>query len=92
MPEETTLDKALKATEEQKEEKPKEKPKYTAYFPLGEGQGIRAVLWSNNLHLERRVKNEQKGEWETTEVIHLPKQVLEKLYIRLPLLFGMMKE
>jgi len=70
--------------------KEKEKPIYKAYFPLGEGQGISVTLWKNNLQLQRRERI--NNEWKTTQEINLARQVLEKLYIRLPYLFYLMKK
>ena len=92
MTEQSLIDKVYESVKKESEsaEKPKEKPKYTNYFPLGEGQGIRMVVWSNNIQFERRIK--EGDEWKVTETIHLPRQVLEKIYIRLPMLFYLMKE
>ena len=80
-----------KSEEEKSETKEKPKPLYKAYFPLGEGQGISITLWQNNLQLQRRERDEG-GNWTTTQEIALAKSVLEKLYIRLPMLFEKMKE
>ena len=75
-------------TEEKTEEK--QKPIYKAYWPLGKSQGISVTLWPNNLQLQRREK--QGEEWKTTQEISLARQILEKLYIRLPHLFQKMKK
>lgn len=80
---------AQKAKTETKAEKAI-KPLYKAYWPLGEGQGISATLWENNLQLERRVRD-QSGNWKTEQEINLARSILEKLYIRLPILFEQMK-
>jgi len=77
------------STKEEKQEK--QKPIYKAYWPLGEGQGIAVSLWENSLQLQRRVRNEN-GEWKTEQEIALARPILEKLYIRLPKLFELMKE
>ena len=71
--------------------KEKQTPKYKAYWPLGEGQGIAVSVWENNLQLQRRVRDEN-GEWKTEQEINLARPILEKLYIRLPKLFELMKE
>jgi hypothetical protein len=76
-------------TREKTEEKPK--PLYKAYWPLGEGQGISLTLWENSLQLERRVRDENKN-WKTEQQIVLARQILEKLFIRLPYLFKLMKD
>jgi hypothetical protein len=73
------------------ETKEKNKPLYKAYWPLGEGQGIAVSVWENNLQLQRRVKSDN-GEWRTEQEIALARPILEKLYIRLPKLFELMKE
>jgi len=79
----------IKTQQEQKGEV-KQKPLYRNYFPLGEGSGISVTLWSNSLQLQRR---EKEGDmWKTTQEIHLARNILEKLYIRLPRLFGLMRE
>jgi hypothetical protein len=90
--------KSKEAKEEQKAVPPKtqkteEKPKplYKNYFPLGEGQGISLTLWENGLQLERKVRDENKN-WKTEQQIVLARQILEKLFIRLPYLFKLMKE
>ena len=71
--------------------KEKKQPISREYWPLGEGQGISATVWPNNLQLQRRVKNPD-GSWQTTQEIALAKPILEKLYIRLPKIFEAMKE
>jgi len=58
---------------------------------LGEGQGISVTLWSNNLQLQRRERDEN-GNWKTTQEINLARQILEKLFIRLPIFFKKMKD
>ena len=79
----------IKTQQEQKKEV-KQKPIYRNYFPLGEGSGISVTLWSNSLQLQRR---EKEGDtWKTTQEIHLARNILEKLFIRLPKLFNLMKE
>ena len=67
------------------------KPLYHTYWPLGEGQGISVTLWSNNLQLQRRERDEN-GNWKTTQEINLARQILEKLFIRLPIFFKKMKD
>lgn len=81
-----------KAKQKKREQKPKEKPKpkYKAYFPLGEGQGISVSVWENNIQLQRRVRDEN-GNWKTEQEIALARPILEKLYIRLPYLFRLMR-
>jgi hypothetical protein len=78
-----------KSTKEEKQEK--QKPIYKAYWHLGEGMGIAVSVWGNNLQLQRRVRNEN-GEWKKEQEIALSRPILEKLYIRLPKLFDLMKE
>jgi len=81
----------IEREEIEKEKEEKQKPIYKAYFPLGEGQGISVTLWKSNLQLQRRERDEE-GNWVTTQEIALAKQILEKLYIRLPILFQKMRE
>jgi len=71
-------------------EEEKKKPKYKAYWSLGEGQGISVTVWENSLQLQRRVR--ENGEWRTEQEITLARPILEKLYIRLPHLFYLMKK
>ena len=78
-------------SQEVKEEVKKPKPKYKAYWSLGEGQGISVTLWENHLQLQRRVRDEN-GNWKTEQEISLARPILEKLYIRLPCLFQKMKK
>jgi hypothetical protein len=68
----------------------KSKPLYSAYWPLGKDQGISVSLWSSHLQLQRRVKTENG--WKTEQEISLARPILEKLFIRLPALFELMKE
>jgi len=70
--------------------KEKKSPIYKTYWSLGEGQGISLSVWENFISLQRRVRNE-KGEWKTEQEISLARPILEKLYIRLPHLFQLMK-
>jgi hypothetical protein len=73
-----------------KKSETKNQPLYKTYWPLGEGQGIAVSVWENNLQLQRRVKSDN-GEWRTEQEIALARPILEKLYIRLPKLFELMK-
>jgi len=73
-------------------EKEPEKPLLEDFFSLGEGKGIRVVLWKNSILLERREKNQETGKWEVKQEINLAPQIIEHLYIRLPLWYKLMKE
>jgi hypothetical protein len=53
--------------------------------------GIAVSVWGNNLQLRRRVRNENR-EWKKEQEIALARSILEKLFIRLPKLFELMKE
>jgi hypothetical protein len=72
-------------------EEPKQKLIYSTYMPLGEGRGIKVNVWPNNLQLTRTERQED-GSWQNTQEIALARPILEKLFIRLPKLFELMKE
>jgi len=55
--------------------------KAEGWFGLGEGLGIKWILESDNLLLQRQEK--QFDKWITTEEIHLPKSTLKELYWRI---------
>jgi len=59
-----------------------EKPMADGWFALGEGKGIRWVLWSNSVALERKEK--ENDSWKVTEEVHLAPKVLKEIFWRLP--------
>jgi len=65
------------------------KPLYSTYWSLGEGKGIRCAVFPNFLELRRIERN--GSEWKEVQRITLPKQILEKLYIRLPKIHSLMR-
>lgn len=52
------------------------------WFSLGMGKGIKWVLWSSNVTLQRQEK--QGDRWLTTEELHLAPKVLKEIVWRLP--------
>ena len=53
------------------------KPISNGWFSLGEGKGIKWVLWSSSVTLQRQEK--QGDKWLTTEELHLAPTVLKEL-------------
>jgi len=81
--------KEMEQPTKQNEQKTESKELYREYFSLGEGKGIRISVFKTHLRLERVEKIENK--YQTTQEIALAPQILEKLYIRLPKFFELMK-
>jgi len=65
------------------------KPKYSAYWSLGEGKGIRIAVWDTHVQLTR-IERDNNGNWITKQEISLARPILEKLFIRLPKIFDLM--
>ncbi len=58
------------------------KPISDGWFNLGEGKGIRWVLWGNNVTLQRKEKEGDK--WNVTEEMHLAPKVLKEIFWMAP--------
>lgn len=67
------------------------KPLHKAYFPLGQGKGIALTVWSNNIQVQRQERGTD-GHWIITQEISLARNILEKLFIRLPKFFELMEK
>ncbi|MBS3052458.1 MAG: hypothetical protein J4428_03755 [Candidatus Aenigmarchaeota archaeon] len=83
----------IQRVKEKKTEAPT-KPKGNAplmkeYYSLGEGKGISATVWENNVQLQRQEKID--GKWEVKQEINLAKPILEKLFVRIPVLYNRIK-
>jgi len=58
---------------------------------LGQDKNIEIAVWPKNVELQRREKMEN-GEWQTTQKINLAPQVLEAMFIRMPVWHKIMEK
>jgi len=54
-----------------------EKPLSNTYVSLGEGKGVKVVVWPRSVTLERTEKKD--GQWQATEEFHLAHNVVKEL-------------
>lgn len=59
-----------------------EGPVSYGWVPLGQGRGIKWVLWKTNVTFHRQEK--QGDNWLTTEELHIAPQVLKEIAWRIP--------
>lgn len=67
------------------------RPLRKMYFPLGPGKGIQLTVWPTNIQMQRQERDDN-GKWSVTQEIALARTVLERLFIRMPKIFELMKE
>jgi len=58
---------------------------------LGKGKNIEIAVWDTNVQLQRREDVEGKG-WQTTQKINLAPQVLEAMFVRIPIWIRLMEK
>lgn len=71
------------------QDKPKVQPLDRKYIPLGEGKGISITVWSNNIQIQRKERDEN-NKWQTTQEINIAKKIIPELFIVLPLAYEKM--
>lgn len=79
-----------KIKEEKKEPtEEKKRPIFQEWLPLGESYGVNISVWDNGVTLQKRKK--ESGEWTDTEKFTLSKTVLERIFLKIPYWYGLIK-
>ena len=73
-------------------DKSRNKPLASEYFAMGTGKGISVAVWPTYVQLLRKERDENSGEWKTTQEFALAPMMLERLMIRFSSWFEMMSE
>ena len=71
---------------------PHNRPLASEWVGLGEGKGLNIAVWPTHVQIERKERDPNTNQWGITQQISLAPMVLERIFIRFPRWFELMRE